>query len=390
MANQPFFDIPNVLSINGNRIVVRKYFEEFGKKKNKTLLQERNERNLRDNTPRGIVTRKIRLKMRGIITNWIEALQQSPTATNGHKAYLPTFITLTLPARQVHTDQELNAQALNPFITKIKRSHKVVNYLWRAEKQDNGNLHYHIIVDKFIGHEYVKDLWNRTIEKLGYIEAYRIEQKKVHKQGFNFREELKERWPVEKQIQAFKTGEANNWNNPNTTDIHSLKSIRDVSGYMCKYITKSHEFDEMKRIEKAHAEGKIDEQLFNNIKSQIELKFQAKKIHARLWGCSDALKQLKDVKIIVDYESCMFIEQVIAMKDAKVIQTENFLIAYCKSLKAVIKANQFISGQYREHNKANFYYLYPELKPKAAKLVMKPPDIITERILTTARNAVLF
>jgi hypothetical protein len=390
MDNQPFFDIPNVLSINGNRIVVRKYFEEFGRKKNKSSLQVKNEEHLKDNTPKGIVTRKIRLKMRAIITNWIEALQHSPKGETGHKVYLPTFVTLTLPAKQNHTDKELNALALNPFITKIKRSHKVENYLWRAEKQDNGNIHYHIIIDRFISHDCVRYAWNNIIDKLGYIESYRKEQTELHKQGFNFREALREKWPVEKQMKAFLNGQANNWNNPNSTDIHSLKSITDVSGYMCKYITKSHEFDEMKKVEKAYQENQIDERLFNAYKDQIQLKFEQKKVNARLWGCSDALREIRDVKIIVDYESSKFIEEVINMPTAKVIQTENFLIAYCKTLKQVIKNSDFISSQYSEHNRANFLYLYPEFKIKAAPLlkIKEVPEI--NPIFEQSRKLVLF
>lgn len=390
MAIQPFFDIPNVLSINGNRIVVRKYFEEFCSKKTKTHLQLKNEEHLKDNTPRGIVTRKIRLKMRAIITNWIEALQHSPTGANGHKVYLPTFITLTLPAKQQHTDKELNAQALNPFITKIKRSHKVQNYLWRAEKQDNGNIHYHIIVDKYISHHLVKDAWNRTIEKLGYIESYRSEQKKIHAHGFNFRAALQNKWSAEKQFQAFKAGEQNNWNSPNSTDIHSLRSIADVSGYMCKYITKSDEFDELQRVKKAYAEQQIDETLFQTYTKEIELKFEAKKVKARLWGCSDELRAIKDVKIIVDHDADLFIQDVLTCDKTKIVQTENFLIAYCRSLRTVISRSPYISTQYRVHNRANFLYLYPEFKPKPKVFLQPQNDPVITKLFEASRQSVLF
>ncbi|MEJ7828454.1 MAG: hypothetical protein WKF91_09670 [Segetibacter sp.] len=390
MSNQPFFDIPNVLSISGNRIVVRKYFEEFSRGKKKSLLQISNEENLKCNSPKGVITRKVRMKMRGIITNWIEALKYSPKAENGHKVYQATFVTLTLPAKQVHTDKEINAQGLNTFITKIKRSHKVINYVWRAEKQDNGNIHYHIITDKYISHDCIRSHWNATIKKIGYIDQYKKNQELRHKEGFQCNNELLNKWPIEKQFEAYQKGKANNWENPNTTDIHSLRSVKDVASYICKYITKSKEVDELRKLEMASAAKQITEEVFIKCKEEIEKKIELKKINSRLWGCSDTLKELKDVKIIVDYETSVFIEEVISKDSTRVVQTENFLIAYCNTLPQIIRNNKFINDQFQSHQRANFFYIYPRLKPKLKEVIYKPPDLCITEIIEEARQAVLF
>ena len=43
-----------------------------------------------------------------------------------------TFITLTLPSKQIHTDNEIKAKCLNQFLIEISKYHKVSNYVWRA------------------------------------------------------------------------------------------------------------------------------------------------------------------------------------------------------------------------------------------------------------------
>jgi hypothetical protein len=359
-----FIDIPDVLSINGNRIVIRKYFEDFHRHGKKSIKQRSNEKNLKNNSPKGIVTRKIKLKIKAIVVNWIEALKHCPTASNTYKKYLPTFVTLTLPSKQQHTDKELHRSALARFIQTLKRSHKIVNYLWRAEKQDNGNIHYHIIIDKFISYRCIKSYWNKIMNDLGYIAAYRKNQNEHHKNGFKPHNELLKNWPLQKQKQAYLKGISTNWNEPNTTDIHSLKNIKNVADYICKYVTKADEFEELQSFEKAINTEQISAIEAEKIKETIRAKIEKKKIDGRIWGCSDEIKNLKDPKIIVDYTTHNFINEVLQNEHSKVITDDNFTIAYNRQLKTFINNNSFIKEQYNSHHYSNFTYLYPEFKPQ--------------------------
>ena len=46
------------------------------------------------------------------------------------------------------------------------------SYLWRAEYQKNGNIHFHILTDLQIPFFVAEELWNRTLSKLDYINRF--------------------------------------------------------------------------------------------------------------------------------------------------------------------------------------------------------------------------
>jgi hypothetical protein len=359
-----FIEVPDVLSINGNRLLVRRYFEEFHSRKKKTIHQAKNESNLNNNYPSGLINRKIRAKMKTIIVNWIEALQHSPYNDKGHKIQYPTFVTLTLPSKQIHTDKELHQKALNRYITQLKRSYQVEQYLWRAERQQNGNIHYHIIIDKYVHYKAIRYQWNKIMQDLGYIDNYRKEQQEHHKNGFQLREGLSKYWTAERQYEAYKKGIECNWSDPNSTDIHKLSNIKNVSDYICKYATKCEETTTLDQLKKAQAQGTITTQEYEQQLSALNAIIEANKIKGRVWGCSDSLRNMQDVKIIVTSTVDDLITAATKDPTSKVISDPNYQIIYCRNLKKYINSNRFITSEVRQHQQNNFYHLYPHHKPK--------------------------
>jgi hypothetical protein len=115
------------------------------------------------------------------------------------------FITLTLPSKQVHTDKQIKEECLNQFLIEARKKWNIRNYIWKAEKQQNGNIHFHILTDSFVPYQELRNTWNRIINKLGYVDEYR---KKHHKLS------------------------------PNSTDIHSLKKVKNIYSYISKYFDK--------------------------------------------------------------------------------------------------------------------------------------------------------
>jgi hypothetical protein len=126
--------------------------------------------------------------------------------TNSRFKFKLTFITLTLSSVQIHTDNVIKKTLLNQFLIEAKKHWQVENYVWKMEHQLNGNVHFHVLTDKFIPWIELRNTWNRIQNKLGYIDRY---TEKTHKK------------------------------NPNSTDIHSLKDITNIANYMIKYMTKS-------------------------------------------------------------------------------------------------------------------------------------------------------
>jgi hypothetical protein len=175
------------------------------------------------------------------------------------------FITLTLPSNQVHDDNEIKSICLNQFLIELRKKWQVRNYIWRAEKQKNGNLHFHILVDRFVPWSELRDSWNRITNKLGYVDRYRNQMRAFHSEGFAVRKDLLKNWDYKQQIKAYKKGKANDWNSPNSTDIHSLYRIQNVKKYIVKYCTKSEENAE---------------------------------VNGRIWSCNEELSEIRGGKAV--------------------------------------------------------------------------------------------
>jgi hypothetical protein len=116
------------------------------------------------------------------------------------------FITLTLSAKQVHPDQYILHKMLFPFIKWLERNHEVTAYVWRAEVQperlkNRGErcIHFHITLDKFIHWRSIRNKWNQLQLAHGYREVA---------------------------------------DDPNSTDVHSVKDTNAILGYMSKYFSK--------------------------------------------------------------------------------------------------------------------------------------------------------
>lgn len=221
------------------------------------------------------------------------------------------FITLTLPSQQVHSDNEIKEKCLNQFLIEIARYHKVTNYVWRAEYQKNGNIHFHIVVNRYIWWNDVRNRWNRIINKLGYVDTYRKNLKEYHAHGFQVRTDLLKKWPVKAQIKAYKAGLKTDFHNPNSIDIHKINNITNIKNYITKYMSKTSEHSEehLKNI-KEHSEEHLknieehSEEHLKNIEEHSEE--HLKKIlkqprkSGRIWGASIVLSNIKGATSEID------------------------------------------------------------------------------------------
>jgi hypothetical protein len=221
--------------------------------------------------------------------------QLPPTAHGKSLNFKISFITLTLSSLQKHSDNEIKELLLNQFLIEAKRKWNVSNYVWRAEKQKNGNIHFHILTDRFIPWSELRQVWNRIQNKLGYCDRYREEMLKFHNGGFKVRADLLKHWSYKKQIKAYKEGCANDWHNPNSTDIHSIRLVSNVKAYVMKYVTKD------------QAEGEII---------------------GRMWGCNYELTNLSGARVVVDSMICDEIRSAFRKIRPKFYKGEHFSVIY--------------------------------------------------------------
>lgn len=151
--------------------------------------------------------RKLKVKINGLLYMVDKSILLS--GANRHKV---VFITLTLPSKQMHTDTELKSKCLNQLLTELRAKYGRLLYVWKAERQKNGNLHFHVLLNRYIPARELRERWNRILSKLGYIDVF--ESKHGHR-------------------------------DPNSTDVHSLykdkrtgKRVVSVVSYMAKYMSK--------------------------------------------------------------------------------------------------------------------------------------------------------
>jgi hypothetical protein len=109
------------------------------------------------------------------LTAWITSIIEQNKATRysyKRKEHYPVFITVTLASEQVHPDKEIKRKLLDLFIKRIKKEFGIEKYFWRAEKQENGNIHFHIVADKYCRYIKLLEIWNKVQENLGYITEF--------------------------------------------------------------------------------------------------------------------------------------------------------------------------------------------------------------------------
>lgn len=117
------------------------------------------------------------------------------------------FITLTLPSEQgAITDKELKQKCLKQWLEYWKDKLPGMSYVWRAERQKNGNLHFHLVTDRYIHYKAIRESWNRCLASTGLID--RFQEKHGHR-------------------------------HPNSTDVHAVKHVRNLGAYIAKYMSKT-------------------------------------------------------------------------------------------------------------------------------------------------------
>jgi len=205
---------------------------------------EKNDRpeQFEDNRSYGVMSKVTQRKVCKIIDWLILMADEKFYKAIGYKTgvrFRINFVTLTLSSAQIHTDDQIKKQLLQPFLKIAGRKWNLKNYVQRSEAQYNGNIHFHLITDKFIPHDQLRNVWNNLQARLGYIDRYREERKAFHKSGFRVQTELLYRWTYNEQKNAFKKGMSHNWSSPNSTDVHKVKNINNLSAYLCKYCVKN-------------------------------------------------------------------------------------------------------------------------------------------------------
>ena len=143
-----------------------------------------------------------------------------------------------------NTDAEIKELCLNQFFVELRNRWKCRLYLWKAETQKNGNIHFHVILDKYIFYEDLRNVWNRILNKLGYVDEYADKFSSYNFQDYKKEFHRSSGLSLKKLASRFDKGVREKWQNPNSTDVHAVENVADMVAYLCSYVKKN---DQMKR-----------------------------------------------------------------------------------------------------------------------------------------------
>lgn len=152
--------------------------------------------------------------------------------------YRMSFITLTLPSKQKHSDVEIKKECLNQFLIEIRKHYGINNYVWKAELQKNDNIHFHLIVDKYIDFQAIRRRWNRIVNKLGYVDAYTEKMQKLSFAQYCETSASRPDHNIKTLHEVFAKQKRSGFKNPNSVDVRSVYSKKELAIYLSKYIAK--------------------------------------------------------------------------------------------------------------------------------------------------------
>jgi hypothetical protein len=150
-----------------------------------------------------------------------------------------SFLTLTLPSKQVHSDNYIKAECLNQFNIELRKKFKTTLFMWKAEAQKNGNIHFHYTINKYIYWRDIQQIWNRIINKLGYVDAYRSEWSNLNFNQYVEKRKLSGQKELAQGRRSFDRATSEGWWQPNTVDVHSVKKVQNLEAYLVKYFLKN-------------------------------------------------------------------------------------------------------------------------------------------------------
>lgn len=255
------------LSYYSDRIIVSKESLINGSaahKKKEIMLQNRS------TIYNGFLSPSAKRKVRTILTTWFNAIEHNNSRNDislKKSERKLVFVTLTLSESQKHEDNWIKRNMLDRFLVKMKRMYNVKYYFWRAEKQQNGRIHFHVILDHYVRKEDIQSEWNSIQQDTGYMDEYFAKNKRY---------------------------------NAPSTHIRAISDAKNSIDYVMKYVAKMPD----------------------------DIEDVSLQVKGRIWGCSSELKMLKPYSSGEISEVGESLQQVVKEGKAEVFDHEHFQIYY--------------------------------------------------------------
>jgi hypothetical protein len=109
------------------------------------------------------------------LTCWFSSMfviNRDSINTGKVRSFMPVMVTVTLSSPQKHDDKWIKRNILQEFLKALQRKKDIRFTFWKAEAQLNGNIHFHILIDRYVDKKFIQGLWNYYQKKAGYMDKY--------------------------------------------------------------------------------------------------------------------------------------------------------------------------------------------------------------------------
>ena len=213
-----------------------------------------------------------------------------------------SFITLTVASSKNITARQAYDSLLSHFLDWMTRTVGSENpaaktYIWKAELQKRGQIHYHITTPAFIHWRDIRTTWNNLQRKAGLLDDHA-------KEYGNF--------------------------DPNGTDVHDTRHVKNSDRYMLKELAKTVSAVQLAAMADMKAKknaGALSEEEYH---AELE-KIKAEKwaTIGKVWGCSEDLAGVNYFTIGETWDHIRKMEQWVLEGRARRVDDEFFSIIYC-------------------------------------------------------------
>lgn len=195
-----------ILKKVGNTLII---FKNMRNKAKRTTITNKQLLALQSKKLTGILSLKSQKNMVQIIQNWQDTIDEmnwirKQKGDPFNKQLV--MLTLTLSSKQIHDDRYIKRHFLAYYIQTLLKKQPDLHYLWKAESQKNGNIHFHLLLDQYFSKEYLRFTWNKILLGNGYEQPTEISQ--------------------------------NNAGAPSTR-VESLRDVNNAAAYAAKYVSKN-------------------------------------------------------------------------------------------------------------------------------------------------------
>lgn len=236
--------------------------------------------------------------------------------------YKNNFITLTLSSKQIHSDNYIVTEMLSKFLEAWCKRRAGLLYVWKAEVQDNSNIHFHITTNTFIYWRDLQKRWNKYLSKHGYRD------------------------------------------NCNSTDVHAVEDKENLAKYLCSYFSKKDLYSKLlKRYHKIYSKKLILNNREYTVLPKKYLISIKRKLTCKLWGCS---KLLSNCRSTSDYN----VDSPADWKFLEVLKDKGLSIDNDYSSMFLLESTQELRRYFPEFNKL--------LIDRIAELIKKQNQVVSD------------